>query len=218
MAIETKVEELLSTIIERLNAIGSNAKRIFELSQAQSVDLTSKFHIDLEGTSYYLTLQQLADKISPSTSQVIQEILIPTQSNQKTFLVPGNPENVLVQKGRTNLIPDSSTIVRDFDYDASTGLITTTKGLIYNIDSSKSEKLYVTGFSNKVGTIQVIEATEEDQTEFYYSGAPASVKVMAGRTNMLEGTDFNRTRYSTNNKVTFTKGKPIGSVVLIIKL
>ena len=218
MFYQSKIEELLSTIIERLNAIAANAKRIFELPENLSLDIASKFHIDLNGTSYFVSLERLRDFLNPVSTQVIQEVLIPTQANQKTFLVPGSPENVLIQKGRTNLIQDSTTVVRDFDYDASTGVLVTTKGLIYNIDPLKSEKLYVTGFSSKVGSIQKIEATEEDQIEFFYSGSPANVKVISGRTNMLEGIDFTRTRYSTNNKLTFTKGKPIGSLITIIKL
>ena len=184
---------------------------------ATSVDLNSKFHIDLNGESFYLTLQQLAETLNPSAAKIIQETLIPTQTNQKTFVVPGIPENIIVSKGRTNLTPDSTTIVRDYNYNNVTGIITTTKGLVYNADPIQSEKLYITGFSNSVGSIQIIEITQEDQTEVFYSGAPSFLKVIAGRTNMIEGLDFTRTKYSSNNKITFTKGKALNSTVTIIK-
>lgn len=217
MSLISKVLKRLDSINTLLNTIASNAKRFTELPPAQSVDLTSIFPIELNGTTYYLTLQQLFDAIQPNAPQIIQETLIPTQANQKTFLVPGNPEQVIVWKGRTNLIQDSSSMVRDFDYDSSTSVIVTTDGLNYDPDPIKSEKLYVTGFSSAIGTIQIIEATEDDQVDFFYSGVPAFVIVMAGRTNMIEGRDYTRTRYSSNNKITFTKGKPINSLVTVIK-
>lgn len=218
MSFQSQILDRLASLNETLNRIATNAKRFFELPQATTVDLTAIFPIEFEGTTYHLSLQQLKDGLGVGGPKMVQGVLIPTQANQTQFLVPGNPEYLLLQKGRTNLLKDSTTEVRDFDYDASSGLITTTKGLIYNADETQSEKLYYTGFNSDTGAIQTVKITTEDQTEVLYSGAPAIVKVLAGRTNMIEGVDFTRTNFSENNKLVFTKGKPIDTLITIIKL
>lgn len=222
MSFQTQVLELLKTVVEKLNTISKNAKRIFELPEQTILDLANKFHVDLNGTSYFITLERLRDFIRPSTTQVIKETLIPETNNQRTFLVPGKPEVVHVKKGRVNLIEDTTTTTYDFEYDASNGIITTTTGLKVSQDPTQTEKLFVIGFSSEIGTKQIIEATQEGQTEFFFSGAPSTIEVISGRSNRIESTidttyDYTRTRFSTNNKITLTKGVPIGTLITIIK-
>ena len=222
MSFETQILELLKTVVENQNKISKNGKRIFELSEQTTLSLDNKIHVDLNENSYYMTLQRLKDFLNPTTSQVIKETLIPETNNQVQFIIPGSPEVIHVQKGRTNLIEDTADTTYDYNYDADNGLITLAKGLRVDADPTQTEKLFLIGFSTQIGTKQVIEATTDNQTEFFFSGAPSNMQVIVGRTNRIESTsdttyDYIRTRYSTNNKITLTKGVPVGSLISLIK-
>lgn len=222
MSFETQILELLKTVVENQNKIATNGKHIYELPEQTTLDLDNKIHVDLNENSYYMTLQRLKDFLNPTASQVIKETLIPETNNQVQFIIPGKPEVVHIQKGRTNLIEDTEDTTYDYDYDADNGILTLAKGLKVDADPTQTEKLFLIGFSSQIGTKQVLEATEDNQTEFFFSGAPSIIQVITGRTNRIENTadttyDYTRTRYSTNNKITLTKGVPIGSLITLIK-
>ena len=211
MSFQSVVLEQLASINTRLNAIVANAKRIFELPEQTTLAPSSKIHVDNATTSEYVTIQQIIDASTPSTTQVTKEELIPDTQGQKTFLVPGNPENIEVTRGRTPLIENSLLVIYDYSYDPITGILVTTEGV------DLLQRLFVTGFSNQTSTKQQIIATIENQTEFFFSGAPNNINVTAGRSPQIETIDYVRTRFSVDNKIDLTEGVASGTIITIRK-
>ena len=67
MSFQSFVTEQLASINQRLNAIATNAKRIFELPVQTNLDPISKIHVSREGVSESLSISQIISAIENNT-------------------------------------------------------------------------------------------------------------------------------------------------------
>ena len=74
MGFQEFVTERLAAITAQLNAISTNAKKIFELPAQSTLDPSSKIHVSRDGVSESLSLQKIIDAIINKTFSHLLEI------------------------------------------------------------------------------------------------------------------------------------------------
>lgn len=99
-----------------------------------------------------------------------------------------------------------------FEYNPLTGDLLLINGFYLDTDEVLDVRTYGDSFQK-----QILEATEEGQTIFYYSGAPSNIDVIVNDSILKEGAAYIKTNFSTGNYTTLTNGVSIGSSVQINK-
>lgn len=210
MSFQTVVLQSIAQIQTRLNTIVANAKRIFELPHQTTLDPLSKFHVDLNGFSQYLTVQQVVDaavhQIQTANLNSEKITLTAIADDQTVFLLPKKPENIDILFNDAFLTEGYA-----YTYDSLTGEITLTNGV------PNGSELNVRTFTNAISTKQTVIATIDNQIVFNYSGAPSNIEVVVNDGFLTEPYGYSRTNYSVGNFITLTNGVPIGSSVQIRK-
>ncbi|MFI1771011.1 hypothetical protein [Thalassobellus citreus] len=137
--------------------------------------------------------------------------LVATEANQLTFNVSSKPPSVDIVHNDKWL-----TETYQYNYYPLTGdivLIPEALGIDgLQIDEELNVRTYGDTFEK-----QILEATEEGQTVFSYSGNPSSIEVITNDGILTEGYAYTHTNFITGNYATLTNGVKLGSSVQINK-
>jgi len=149
-----------------------------------------------------------AGSTDPQT-QVAKYIIPVEEAGQLNFVVPGNPNSIVLIKNGVFQIEGTG-----LQYTFNT--LTATFSLSAFKPAKLTDKFEVIALGVGV-TKQTVISNTDNQTEFLFTGNPSVLLVLRNGV-WMQDFQYTRTFYNTNNKIILTKGQPVGTLIDFIKI
>lgn len=164
-----------------------NINKLLQLSDVSISSLVEGKYLKVENVEGELKIV-LSDVPTNTSSSNMKKIIIVAEENQTEINVDNSPNNIFLFKNGSWQIEDS-------DYSYSSGVVTSLQSV------NEGDYFEIIPLTNDILKI-IVQATADNQTEFNFNGNPSFADAYLKGSRLREGTDYTRTLFSSDNKIT----------------